>query len=167
MNATIDYKVEIDDAELFTRSVKLYHVKNIKTRETSFLPLMVSKSVEDNMRILEAQGWVFYVVDQTRGRCYYQPRIITIPLWATKKSKDYLDWYVSHEIAHTYARGDNHGQKFMSELKRLCPEDSIHYEITYKPRNAIAAGISHKISALESPTKRTLLEILRDKKGGK
>lgn len=152
-------KTEIDDAELFTRSVKLYTVKNIKNKETSFLPLMVSKCVEQHIRILESQGWVFYVVDQTRGRCYYKPRIITIPLWATKKSRDYLDWYVSHEIAHTYSVGDRHGSKFMEALKTVCPEESIHYELAYKPRNASAAGISQ--------TRRTLAEILRDKKAGK
>jgi hypothetical protein len=29
----------------------------------------------------------------------------------------------------------------MEWLKRICPAESLHFELEYKPRNAMAAGI--------------------------
>jgi hypothetical protein len=93
--------------------------------------------------LVTVDGWKIYSVSQRRGRCYYQSKTITIPVWAMDdKRVGYKTWYISHEIAHTFARGDNHGQKFMKELKRICPQEYVHYELGYKPRNASIAGIT-------------------------
>jgi hypothetical protein len=107
----------------------------------------VSEQVKRVGREALSNGWRFYAVDQTRGRCYYKHKVITIPAWVinqtNNKSKQigYKDWYIAHELAHTFARGDNHGPLFMAQLKRICPKEYVHYEIEYKPRNANSAGI--------------------------
>lgn len=96
-----------------------------------------------------------YAVKQTRGRAYFRKngkRVITIPVWTFARGEDYIAWYCAHELAHHYAHyydavAGNHGPGFMKWLKLICPENAIHYELGYKPRNAAAAGISQpKIS---------------------
>lgn len=92
---------------------------------------------------LRQRGWQFFAVNQKRGRCYYAPKFITIPLFAFNKTEDYLTWYVAHEMAHAFAGYKaNHGPDFMAELKRICPKEAIYHELFYKPYNAIAAGIT-------------------------
>lgn len=95
--------------------------------------------------------WRMYAVDQKRGRCYYHRRTITIPIWALQreqKEANYLSWYISHELAHMFSwredakAEDGHGPNFMRWLKFICPEHCQHYEYNYKPRNAMAAGVS-------------------------
>lgn len=104
---------------------------------------MMPPSLVPYYRELSNQGWMFWVVDQRRGRCYYGKKQITIPLWATKRSKDYLTWYIAHEMSHAYAGHlADHGPKFMEQLKRICPNDCIKHELGYKPRNAASAGIT-------------------------
>jgi hypothetical protein len=94
------------------------------------------------------RGWRMYVVAQTRGRCYYNDKVITIPAWVIeKRDVEYKDWYISHECAHAYRceandRSANHGDRFMQELIRICPNVSLKYEIEYKPRNATRNGIT-------------------------
>jgi predicted metal-dependent hydrolase len=105
--------------------------------------LAVPESVKEYAREKQREGWRFFVVTQTRGRCYYDYKVITIPLWVLESpAKGKLVWYISHELAHTYTQGDKHGQRFMTQLKAICPEEFQHWEIEYKPRNAIAAGIN-------------------------
>lgn len=107
---------------------------------------IVQKAVEDLMDV----GFYFYMVGQVRGKCYEEERVITIPefLFRTKHKPKYSTWYLAHECAHglsairNHWNTDNHGPKFMAELKIVCPADAIHYEINYKPRNATNAGIS-------------------------
>lgn len=90
-----------------------------------------------------------YCVDQRRGRAYYNKggfRVITVPKWTFARGEAYVQWYVAHEMAHHYTQAFNrcappHGQIFMSWLKRICPENAIHHELGYKPRNAARAGI--------------------------
>jgi len=100
---------------------------------------------------LNSKGWRFFVVTQNRGRAYYRHKVITIPDWAYKRqatgNPGYLDWYVSHECAHAYRAeandwAANHGDSFMEELVRICPDSSLKYELNYKPRNAIRNGIT-------------------------
>jgi len=96
-------------------------------------------------------GFCFYVVDQIRGRCYFDHRVITIPSFVFRKpdTAKYISWYLAHECAHGFnfislrEYQDNHGPMFMEELKRICPADCLHFETNYKPRNAMAAGISN------------------------
>lgn len=89
------------------------------------------------------EGWQFHVVDQDRGRCYGVSKIITVPKWAMRRTQDYIYWYISHEMAHAYAGIEaKHGPQFMKWLQRICPAKSVHYELTYKPKNAMAAGIA-------------------------
>jgi hypothetical protein len=91
-------------------------------------------------------------VKQCRGRCYYarsrvRPEFtITIPVWALNSKRDgFADYYVAHEMSHAFAwqfDGERqHGPAFMKWLKTLCPREFWHYELEYKPRNAMAAGI--------------------------
>ena len=123
---------------------------NINIPFTSKLLIEMNKveGISHYWKLLEAQGWTILVVDQTRGRCYYRDRRITIPIWAVSPSKNnknlgYKEWYVSHELAHAFA-GSNakHGQDFMEWLMIICPIQYRHYELGYKPRNATQAGIS-------------------------
>lgn len=97
------------------------------------------------MQLLIDGGWKFYVVNQRRGRCYYASKVITIPAWVFRRPIDYKEWYLSHEMAHALDKENgtksDHGPLFMYFLKCICPEDCVHYEIEYKPRNAVAAGI--------------------------
>jgi len=102
----------------------------------------VPESVKNHARKLIAAGWRFYCVSQSRGMCYQTYRVITIPLWAVKRPAEYKTWYIAHEIAHAL---DNcihmHGPEFMEQLKLVCPIESLHHELGYKPRLAMAAGI--------------------------
>lgn len=103
----------------------------------------IPESVKEYAREKQREGWRYFVVEQNRGRCYHLHRVITIPLWVIRSTKPGKKiWYVSHELAHTYTYGDKHGQRFMAKLREICPEDAQHWEIGYKPRAAIAAGIS-------------------------
>lgn len=133
--------------------------QNPWTDEWHFTPNMVARELMPQLfkgtramvkfyglQLLNDAGWKFYVVRQTRGRCYYKSKVITIPSWVIeRKSIDYKEWYLSHEMAHAYSyiegTTDNHGPAFMAMLKAICPDDCVHYEIEYKPRNAQAAGI--------------------------
>lgn len=90
------------------------------------------------------QGWSFYIVAQLRGRCYYDAKVITIPVWAMQKTDSYWLYYLCHEIAHTLSKGDVHGSLFMQAFISICPEWLQHYEINYKPQAAMAAGIIPK-----------------------
>jgi hypothetical protein len=103
-------------------------------------PILIS-----NAKILRGRGYTFYAVNHTRGHCYYSRRVITIPVWAMVKSKEYKQWYIAHEIAHGFAgHSAHHGPAFMTELIRLCPANAIHFELGYKPRLAANAGIVSK-----------------------
>jgi hypothetical protein len=111
----------------------------------------VDDSVKEKGKELIALSWRFYVVEQTRGRCYYKQKVITIPSWVQlKKDVDYKIWYICHEMAHAYnyinnpKTHDNHGPLFMDWLIRLCPERCIENELEYKPRHAASAGIGVK-----------------------
>lgn len=113
---------------------------------TELTPTMFSscpESVKDFARAKRTEGWRFYVVNQTRGRCYADAKkVITIPTWVYRKSQKKIIWYISHELAHAYDEcKHSHGPEFMEWLKKICPSDCIHYELEYKPRNAASAGI--------------------------
>lgn len=104
------------------------------------------ESVKNYARKLIADGWRIYCVNQSRGRCYGGwKKVITIPKWAVEKDNSkpgYSVWYISHELAHAYeANKWDHGPEFMDWLIRICPPEFVHYELGYKPRNAMAAGI--------------------------
>ena len=86
-------------------------------------------------------GYRIYAVCQRRGNCYYSEKVITVPTWAIANGQIYTDWYLAHELSHAFAPWQGHNQKFMQQLKRICPIESIHLELTYKKREALAAGI--------------------------
>lgn len=130
-----------------------------KISDYRFKPKSISPAytmcLEDELVLLgsaykqvQALGYEFYAVEQTRGRCYYTREVITIPVWVYKRGLDYRIWYMAHEIAHALAffkygtKIAAHGKEFMAELKAICPVASLHYETNYKPSNAYAAGIS-------------------------
>lgn len=108
------------------------------------------KNLQMYQRDLKDLGWRFYVVDQTRGFCRPNGKIITIPLWCvkraiTKASKDRLVQYIIHECAHAfdYINGNRelgHGEAFMKTLMSICPRELLVYEMTYKPKNLVKAG---------------------------
>jgi hypothetical protein len=119
------------------------------------MPLLfkdVAPSLKTIAREIIAADWKIYVVDQSRGYCSYTAKIITVPTWAVAPQKQhfykhkgkplqYKQWYIAHELAHAYTASAHHGPIFMQRLIDTCPEDSIHFELGYKPRNARAAGI--------------------------
>lgn len=89
-------------------------------------------------------GYKFYVVDQTRGRCYFVQKVITIPDWVlTKRRPEYFHWYLAHELSHALAGYQaKHGEAFQRQLLAICPPESIQYETNYKRRNAARAQIA-------------------------
>jgi len=107
-----------------------------------------SQVKENGMNLVKENNWRFYCVDQSRGRCYLREQVITIPVFAMKRDHGFKEWYISHEMAHAYAwmihKHWEHGPEFMRELIRICPNEFIHYELGYKPRNAASAGITSK-----------------------
>lgn len=106
-------------------------------------------SVRKHLAKLLSEGWRVYVADQRCGWCVYSARVIILPSWlcTSHKSASYRNWYISHEIAHAIDKCEHdHGPEFMKILKAVCPPEDIHWEITYKPRNAKAAGIGIKQS---------------------
>jgi predicted metal-dependent hydrolase len=107
------------------------------------LPIEVK---EYGKELLHTQGWKFFAVRQSRGYCHSGHKIITIPIFAIDRSVEYKAWYISHEMAHAYDNCvHNHGPEFMEWLKKICPKESIHFELGYKPRNAAKAGIKYEI----------------------
>lgn len=141
--------------------------KDLFTDETHFSPNSVNKELMRQLftgtreviksygkALLTEHGWKFYVVDQGRGRCYFRDKVITIPAWVFAKSVDYKEWYIAHEMAHAMQwiqdkRSDQHGERFMAWLIKICPPDCVHYELEYKPRNAMAAGITKPKSDID------------------
>lgn len=135
-------------------NLSLLEVSDLRT---SFIPNKVAKefmsllfaevpeSVKLYARALKDSGWKFYTVHQNRGMCYYNSRVITIPTWLFTNRRSSLSkkiWYISHELSHAYDECiSNHGPTFMAWLKKICPEEHIHWELTYKPREAKRAGI--------------------------
>ena len=107
----------------------------------------VPESVKQYARALRDKGWHFYAVSQTRGRCYNRQKVITIPMWVIlKKSLEYKTYYIAHEMAHAYDEcKHNHDDEFMAWLIKICPEECIHHELEYKPRNAARNGIMLKL----------------------
>lgn len=92
-----------------------------------------------------------FCCDNNKGYCHYDKKIIVIPLWAIRYGKEncktYWIYYLSHELAHAISKkingkgADNHGLLFMNIFKEICPKYLQKFELTYKPRNAKAAGI--------------------------
>lgn len=90
------------------------------------------------------KGWSFYASDFKRasGLCYSSGTILVSVAFLLSASKGQKMWLLSHEMAHAYAGIENqHNQVFMEWLKKICPKECIHYELSYKPRNASKAGI--------------------------
>lgn len=106
--------------------------------EESGLPVFLA--LTSNINRLMGAGWEFLVVGQDRGRCYYDRKTITIPVWAMNSSEDFTIYYLAHEVAHALGnRG--HDEAFMRAFMFLCPHYVQHFEIDYKPKAAMAAGI--------------------------
>ena len=93
------------------------------------------------------KGYEIYVTNTVRGRCHKGQKSLTVPVWAVKKSWAYALYYACHEIAHIMTprvRGNVHGEEFMNNFMRICPDHLQHFELSYKPRLAAAAGITKK-----------------------
>jgi hypothetical protein len=123
-------------------------VFNPKSIVREYMPqifINVPTELKLHAKSLLDDGWRIYSVDQNRGRCYSQAKLITIPVWVIR---DYISdptkkvWYIAHEISHAIDRcKHSHGPEFMEILIRVCPPNAIHHELGYKPRNARSAGI--------------------------
>lgn len=109
-----------------------------------------SEKTKDYGRELLKAGWRFFATKQDRGRCYYGHKVITIPAWVIDNPREgYKEYYICHEMAHAFLciakiYDEHHGPRFMACLKDICPAEFVHYEIEYKPRNAMSAGIGSK-----------------------
>jgi hypothetical protein len=122
---------------------KTYKPANV---DYSAMPLLfkdVPTHIKEIAKQIITDGWNIYTVNQSRGYCNYDAKLITIPVWCmnTRHGAGYKIWYISHELSHVFTRGDNHGTRFMNKLIEICPDEFIHHELGYKPRNAKAAGI--------------------------
>ena len=109
--------------------------------------LYVPPPVYRRMQELTKNGWTFWAVDQSRGRCYYGPKLITIPVWVFQMTSTKLIWYICHEMSHAFVgyHVAAHGKEFMQMLISICPVNCIVHEAGYKPQNLIRAGA--KLSA--------------------
>lgn len=145
--------------------MSLWKPNNIVPASALIEESCISDVMRATMKELLDLGVRFYVVDSNCGRYYRMAKVLTIPLWLwssagisanllkhgvednLKNRILYRAWYLSHEMAHamnhvTHGNNDDvHGPKFMAELLRICPENAVHFELGYKPKNALAAGI--------------------------
>ena len=121
--------------------------KNIMPQQTRILNERLSE-----LGITVPTDYRLFVTKTNRGRHSQNNKNVTVPLWAYEAGKlgyrkhdgnpEYAIYYASHELAHIATPNQSHGPAFMTEFKRICPEHLWKYEILYKPRNAMAAGIS-------------------------
>ena len=114
---------------------------------------------------LMLQDWKFTIAAQSRGYCSYIKKLIVLPAWlwnprsigsnlkthgeqaTTQTMNAYRTWYLCHEMSHALVGAyHNHDGTFMAKLMEICPEESLHYELGYKPRNAKSAGIGKRKS---------------------
>lgn len=113
-----------------------------------------SDKTKEHGKNLINSGWKFFATKQDRGRCYYREKVITIPAWVIDSPREgYKEYYICHEMSHAILCiakifEEQHGLRFMNVLKEICPPEYIHYEIEYKPRNAVSAGIGKKDSSI-------------------
>jgi hypothetical protein len=131
-----------------TKPSKINHGKTI------FFDELVHPELVDWVSQVRSKGYKIYVTESVRGYCNYGSKLITIPMWVVNKPDiTELQWYIAHEIAHAFnhnaGTNDHHGPNFMHWLKKICPNWAIHHELSYKPRNAISAGISMTSAALD------------------
>lgn len=127
------------------------------TTEPVFYPSLISadhmpllfKGVPDELKEFGKDriqaGWKIFTVRQKRGRCYYRSKTITIPTWVVDMNREGTEkaWYIAHEISHSFAGWHaKHGPEFMRTLMMVCPKESVHWELGYKPKNAASAGIT-------------------------
>jgi hypothetical protein len=149
---TADFKREqerLAEIDSFICEVLTHKSHRIHPRWTKYLREIILPIIRARTNIPDYL--IIYAVKQTRGRAFLKERRITVPTWACEKNitqPGYVTWYLAHEIAHIaqYAEDgycDNHGQRFMKHLKRICPENCIDFELEYKPRNASKAGIGN------------------------
>ena len=135
--------------------------KNILPKETNLLRelyramLLVNDEVPRDVDV--------YCVDQNRGRARLQTREISVPLRVLEQEyKDFASrtrykgkviQYLAHELAHIAVvdmcealqepyPSDGHGEMFQLLLQKICPEEYQHWELAYKMKQAIAAGVS-------------------------
>lgn len=137
--------------------------KLCSAEKREMLNLLV-EPLRKRMAQLLLSDWQIHVTSQQRGFCRYTTKEINIPYWAIQRGKDYANWYVAHEFAHAFCFlaghvNEQHGSVFMEYLKDLCPAESLHFETSYKPRSAKAAGISKNasINKIRSLSKKTNL----------
>lgn len=154
----LDLEVEVSELEAFQDMLKdmppILDEKSERTKARAnidhagtliMMGWLYDSALVDFFKDLRSKGWKFLAVRQTRGRCYYKIKTITIPAWAYNRSGTYRAWYIAHEMAHAYAGWEaKHGEVFMSWLQAICPADALHHELGYKPRNAANAGITRK-----------------------
>lgn len=129
--------------------------KNICAKETITLRefgyyTLPYRFLAKHQMYLEANNWQFFVVDQTRGRCYWSKKEITIPKWVLFRAPDRIMQYILHEIAHALVmeryglsealKLESHGKEFMDILIEICPKEFLIHEMTYKPSNLVKAG---------------------------
>lgn len=100
------------------------------------------KSIIDSYRDLEDRGYYYNVIDYKNGFCMYNKKWITLPAWSfhAKEDKEYWIYYLAHEMAHAFTMS-GHDSKFMEMFKTICPKHLQHFEIGYKTKQAILAGI--------------------------
>lgn len=135
------FALHLADPELFAAPTFKPNMASAEYAKRVFTD--VDASVKEYAKTLMDKNWSFYAVAQQRGRCYQNQRVITIPIWVINRNTREKVWYIAHEMSHAFDEcRHEHGPEFMDWLKRICPQDCIHYELGYKPRNAAAAGIT-------------------------
>jgi hypothetical protein len=131
-------------------------IKNPDAPENVALQLLL-----DKYKAYIPEGWNIVVVDQRSGFCYYDYNWITIPMWTFRRSAEYFEYYVCHELSHidnaihynkTGRSYKMHGEKFYDEFKRICPKHLQRFEYNYKPRAAFKYGVIKKFEKVINVT---------------
>lgn len=136
----------IDSSEEFIAMENEWKPQSIDAILTRTLFTSIDKKIVEAATALTNNGWRFYAVSQSRGRCYYLHKVITIPVWAIRSPRiGKKAQYIAHEIAHAIAGPTaKHGIDFMKAMQSICPPEYWHYELEYKPKSAMLCGIVGK-----------------------
>jgi len=137
--------MSFDDIDMsIPKGLKKKRVNKRMPELESILFTGCSEATKEWARTLIQNHWTFVVADTANGSwSWNQTRTITIGRRHCESLRPgYKEYIICHEMAHAFNKdADSHGPKFMEWLKRICPQEFIHYELEYKPRNATAAGI--------------------------
>ena len=109
---------------------------NLTMEKTSNAFSLYACSINCHAKKLVNDGWRIFVTKQSRGRCYYRQKIVTVPNWAFNRGMPYALHYLCHEIAHAISGcNEGHSANWLKTLQVICHcGNCLDNERHYKPR---------------------------------